>query len=188
MPPRACARPAECSSSAATCSSSPAAACARCQARRSRSTSASVAWRAPRGRAGALRRRGAIHRRAHQRMTEAHLRTEMDQSAAAAGRRRLAGYQVRRPPATPKPGPPPARPPPAEAAAASRAAAAPAAPGSSVRFAPATSGRRAARIHPRTRPASGHVAAQAALAGFRAFGHDPVTHPLIERTGHHCRQ
>jgi hypothetical protein len=42
-PPRACARSADCSSSAATSSSGPGAAWARCQARRSGSTSGSVA-------------------------------------------------------------------------------------------------------------------------------------------------
>ena len=51
-PPRACARPAERSSSAATASSGPLAACARCHARRSGSSCGSVAsasarWRAP---------------------------------------------------------------------------------------------------------------------------------------------
>ena len=70
-PPRVCARPAERSSCEATFSSGPAAAAARCHARRSGSASASVAaGQRQVNRSALLRCRRSIHRRTHQRMTE----------------------------------------------------------------------------------------------------------------------
>ena len=76
QPPRACARSAERSSSAATSSSGPIVACARCQARRSGSPPDRSPRPAPDAPFAARRRRRAIDRRAHQRMTEADLRTD----------------------------------------------------------------------------------------------------------------
>ena len=116
-----------------------------------------------------LRRRRAVDRRTHERMTEAHLRAEIDQTRG--GRRRgrvrpdaeLGGrppHQHRIPDRLGRRD--------EKQAAASRAAAAPAAPGSSARSAPTTPGRRTARTRPRARRASGHVAARAAPAGCRA--------------------
>ena len=85
-PPRACARPAERSSSSATSSSGPGVACARCHARRSGSTSCI-------GDVGKgavhvlplLKRRRLVGRRAHQRMTEPHARVELDQPGLDCG-------------------------------------------------------------------------------------------------------
>ena len=79
-PPRACARPAERSSSKATCSSGPAAAAARCHARRSGSVSRSVAsasarWTARRSSTAA----DSVHGGAHQRMTEGHALADRQQ-------------------------------------------------------------------------------------------------------------
>ena len=80
-PPRACARPAEASSSAATASSGPAAAWARCHARRSSSSpgemdSASAACDPP-----AVRRRGEpVDGGADERMAEAHAVVHRDQT------------------------------------------------------------------------------------------------------------
>ena len=88
--PRACARPAERSSSAATCSSSLAAACARSVRAPGDRHERPHRWprRALRGRAGAPpASRRAGHRRTHQRTTEAHLRTESSISPAAAAAR-----------------------------------------------------------------------------------------------------
>jgi hypothetical protein len=79
-PPRACARPAERSSSAATSSSWPWVACARCQARRSGSRSGSVTSANTPVHALPIKRgRRAVCRRSHQRMTEAHAGADREQ-------------------------------------------------------------------------------------------------------------
>ena len=118
-PPRAWARPAERSSSAATSSSGPGAACARCQARRSGSSP----------RIGGLRqcavrlllfprRRRLVDHRADQRVAEPHPGAELGQARFGRGRRRFgADAQPRWLPATPAPGRRSGRPPRAAAAA-----------------------------------------------------------------------
>ena len=91
-PPRAWARPAARSSSAATSSSGPAAASARCQARRSGSTSVSVASRqCPVHQAPGVRRGRSVNRRAHQRMAKPYSSVDLDQP----GRFRRLAMRVR---------------------------------------------------------------------------------------------
>ena len=85
-PPRACARPAQCSSSAARFSSGPGAPWARCHARRSGSVSGSVAaasarWTAWRSLVG----RGAVDRRADQRVAESDAFAELAQVRGGRG-------------------------------------------------------------------------------------------------------
>ena len=128
-PPRACARAAERSSSAATSSSGMAAACARCQARRS----GSIVW-IGRLREGAvdlaaLVRPGCpVHRRANQRMTEHHAGSRAPASRPI---RRSApptrGCRAAAPPATRAPDRRPGRPRPRATGAARHAGASPAA-------------------------------------------------------------
>ena len=137
-PPRACARPAERSSSAATSSSGPAAACARCQARRSGSSSGSVdlGQRAVHAPALASRRR-SVDRRAHERMAEPDPRADVEQPGSRRGlERRARDPEPRRRRATPAAGRRRARPPRPAAAAASPRAAPRAAAGSSPRSGP----------------------------------------------------
>ena len=169
-PPRACARPAERSSSAATSSSSPAVAWARCQARRSGSTLGV-------GRLGQramdalalLRRGGAVDRRAHERMPEAHLGAELDQARRGRRRRRVAGDpELLRPRATPAPDRRRARRPRPAAAAASPAAARQPPPEALLDPAGQRPARRPARTRPPARRASARAAAPAAPAGCRA--------------------
>ena len=166
-PPRACARPAERSSSAATSSSGPGAAWARCQARRSGSSRGSVA--SARARCASLPVRGgrrAVGRRADQRMAEPQPGAELGQPGLGRGRRGLG--------ADPEPGGGP----PDQGRVAGRvgrrraAAAAGSAPGgrrggagSSPRCCPPAGPRRAARTRPPAPRASGPGAAPAGPAG-----------------------
>ena len=101
MPPRARARPAERSSSSATDSSRPEAACPRCHARRSGSTSGSVASaNAPVHLLAVEHGRRLVDRRAHQGVTEPHLCTEFDQPGRLRRHRRVCSESepARRPP------------------------------------------------------------------------------------------
>ncbi len=166
------ARPAERSSSAATSSSGPGAACARCQARRSGSM-LRIGRPAASARCTACRswqRRRPVGRRAHQRMPEtARWAPNSSRPASAAGVAAAAGIPSRPAAATPAPGRRPARPPRPAAAAGSSAGSA-----SSRRrklvLDPArrAASRRAARTRPPAPPVSSPAAAPAAPAGCRA--------------------
>ena len=122
MPPRAWARAAERSSSSATSSSGPAAACARCQARRSGCELGIGGLGERRVQRGALGRGcRAIGRRAHQRVTEANLGADLEQACVDRRRRGLrTGSRAARPLATRATARRPDRPPRAAAAAGCR--------------------------------------------------------------------
>ena len=190
-PPRACARPADRSSSAATSSSGPAAAWARCQARRSGSAAGSVASASAACVCLPVRDRGRpVDRRADQRMPEPHPAAELHQARLHRRlRRRGADRPAARPPATPAPGRRTGRRPRAAAAAGSGPAGRPAAGGSSPRCGRPAAPRRAARTRRPAPPASDPRGSSSSASGLPPrLGDDLVADPRVERPGQHRGQ
>ena len=183
MPPRPCARSADRSSSPATASSGPAAAWARCHARRSGSALGSVAsasarctsWRVTQG-------CRAVGRRAHQRMTEPHPGTELDQSRPPRpARLRRRRSRAARPRATAGSRRPPARLPPRGEVAASRPGATARAGGSSARCGSPAAARREAPNPPASSAAVNPWGNSSSASGLpRRLGDDPIAYPLVQ--------
>ena len=113
--------------------------------------------------------RRLVDRRAHQRVAEPHMCTELDQSRRLRRRRRVGSEpEPARPPATAAPRLPPARLLPSAAAVESRPEATRAVAGSSARSGSPAAPRREARTRPPARPESDPAAARGARAGSRA--------------------